>query len=202
MSVEEYHHLKIHNLSMKKKLMGYLKKVNGVKMPSKPKHLQIRGTQINYYFICHTKLWFFSHHIQMEQESDLVSLGKVLHKTSYKREHRDFALDDIINVDFIRKGDTLEIHEVKKSTKMEKAHIFQLLYYLYYLKHEKGISNARGFIDYPKIRKKEEFELNPENEAQLEEVFEKITEIITHDLPKPVKKQFCRKCAYFELCWV
>ncbi len=164
--------------------------------------LQIRGTQINYYFICHTKLWLFSHHIQMEQESELVALGKIIHKTSYKRENRDFALDNIINMDFIRKGDVLEIHEVKKSTKMEKAHVFQLLYYLYYLKHEKGVSNVRGFIDYPKIRKKEEYELTPENETQLEEVFEKIKEINDGELPKPVKMPFCRKCAYFELCWV
>jgi CRISPR-associated exonuclease Cas4 len=138
----------------------------------------------------------------MEQESELVSLGKIIHENSYKRENRDFALDNIINVDFIRKGDVLEIHEVKKSTKMEKAHLFQLLYYLYYLKHEKGISNTRGFLDYPKIRKKEEYELNPTNEAQLEEVFDKIKDIIDGDLPKPVKKPFCRKCAYFELCWV
>ncbi len=165
-------------------------------------HLQIRGTQINYYFICNTKLWFFSHHIQMEQESDLVSMGKIIHKTSYKREQRDFALDNIINVDFIRKEEFLEIHEVKKSTKMEKAHVFQLLYYLYYLKHEKGISNVKGFIDYPKIRKKEEFELNLEKESQLEEVFGKIKEIVDGELPKPVKKPFCRKCAYFDLCWV
>ena len=53
------------------------------------KHLQIRGTQINYYFICKAKLWLFSHHIQMEQESELVSLGKMLHKDSYTREDHD-----------------------------------------------------------------------------------------------------------------
>ncbi len=39
------------------------------------KELHITGTQMNYYFLCHTKLWYFAHHIQMEQESDLVALG-------------------------------------------------------------------------------------------------------------------------------
>jgi len=39
------------------------------------KKLLVRGTQINYYFVCKTKLWLFSHHIQMEQESDVVELG-------------------------------------------------------------------------------------------------------------------------------
>ncbi|MDK2979339.1 MAG: CRISPR-associated exonuclease Cas4, partial [Bacteroidales bacterium] len=38
------------------------------------KKLLVRGTQINYYFVCKTKLWLFSHHIQMEQESDIVEL--------------------------------------------------------------------------------------------------------------------------------
>ena len=29
---------------------------------------KINGTQINYYFICKTKLWLFSHNIQLEHE--------------------------------------------------------------------------------------------------------------------------------------
>ena len=41
------------------------------------------------------------------------------------------------------------IHEVKLTDKMESAHEFQLLYYLYYLK-QKGIENLKGQIDYPK----------------------------------------------------
>ena len=36
--------------------------------------VSVNGTQINYYFVCKTKLWLFSHNIQMEQESDNVSL--------------------------------------------------------------------------------------------------------------------------------
>ena len=59
----------------------------------------INGTQINYYFICKTKLWLFSHNIQMEQESDNVSLGKQLHENSYKKE-KEFLIDNLINVDF------------------------------------------------------------------------------------------------------
>ncbi|MGB9614940.1 MAG: Dna2/Cas4 domain-containing protein, partial [Fervidobacterium sp.] len=31
------------------------------------------GTQINYLYICQTKVWFFSHHLSMEHSSDLVS---------------------------------------------------------------------------------------------------------------------------------
>ena len=54
---------------------------------------------------------------------------------------------------FYKKGKTLEVHEVKKSNKMETAHRFQLLYYMHYLKNKKGIQDIKGVIDYPKIKK-------------------------------------------------
>lgn len=171
-------------------------------LPNTEKHLRIRGTQIGYYFICKTKLWFFSHNLQMERESELVALGKQLHKGTYKREKKDQTIDNLISFDFIRKGDLLEVHEVKKSQKMEDAHEFQLLYYLYYLKKEKGLEDTIGVIDYPKIRKKKTIKLEPSLEVEIEKLSEDITSIVEGELPKPVKIPICRKCAYYELCWV
>lgn len=165
------------------------------------KKLLVRGTQINYYFICKTKLWLFSHHIQMENESDIVELGKLLHDDTYKREEKSLILDDLISVDFMRKGEVLEVHEVKKSNKMGEAHLFQLLYYLYYLKNEKGIENIKGFIDYPKLRKRKEVRLNRDSEKRLEEILKNIDIIVKGDLPWPRKGKICRTCAYFEFCW-
>lgn len=170
--------------------------------PKTQKHLTIRGTQIGYYFICKTKLWFFSHNLQMEQESELVALGKQIHKATYNREKKDQTIDNLISFDFIRTGDILEIHEVKKSQKMEDAHEFQLLYYLYYLKKEKGLEEAIGFIDYPKLRKKKTIKLEPYLEAEMEKLLEDIITIVEGELPKPVKIPICRKCAYYEMCWV
>ena len=165
------------------------------------KNLRIMGTQINYYFICKTKLWLFSHHIQMEQESDLVSLGKLLHSKSYKDE-KEYIIDNLISVDFIKKQDYLELHEVKKSSKMEKAHEYQLLYYMYYLKHKKGIENIKGIINYPKIRKKVMVDLNESKENELKDIIEDIGKVINVDTPEPERTKICRKCAYFEFCWV
>ena len=99
---------------------------------------KINGTQINYYFICKTKLWLFSHNIRLEHESDNVALGKQLHEDSFKKE-KEFLIDDLINIDFIKINDSVEIHEVKKTQKMEESHIYQLLYYMFYLKNEKDI---------------------------------------------------------------
>lgn len=46
----------------------------------------ITGLMIYYYFVCKRKLWYFVNEISMEQNSELVSIGKILDETSYKRE--------------------------------------------------------------------------------------------------------------------
>lgn len=45
--------------------------------------MRISGTFINYYFVCHRELWLFANSINMEQESDLVYEGKLVHESSY-----------------------------------------------------------------------------------------------------------------------
>ena len=161
---------------------------------------KINGTQINYYFICKTKLWLFSHNIQLEHESENVKLGKILHEDSFKRE-KDFLIDNLINVDFIKFTDCIEIHEVKKTQKMEKSHEFQLLYYMFYLKNEKDIDNIKGILNYPKNRKKKEIFLTKEKEEELFEIIEDINKIISSEMPKPKKSKICNRCAYFEFCF-
>ncbi|WP_288660719.1 CRISPR-associated protein Cas4 [uncultured Methanobrevibacter sp.] len=161
---------------------------------------KINGTQINYYFICKTKLWLFSHNIQLEDEHENVKLGKFLHKTSFKRE-KDFLIDNLINVDFIKITDSVEIHEVKKSQKMNLANEYQLLYYMFYLKHEKDIKNVVGFLNYPDSRKKKKITLTKEKERDLFEIIDNIKNIVDSSMPKPKKKRICSKCAYFEFCF-
>ncbi len=91
----------------------------------------------------------------MEQTSDLVEIGSILHETSYKRKRREIQLEGI-KIDFFEKNRGI-IHEVKKSKTIENAHIWQLKYYLYYFK-QLGI-NVTGEINYPILRKIEKIEL-------------------------------------------
>ena len=46
----------------------------------------VTGTHFNYYQLCHRKLWLFSKGINMEQESDLVYEGKLVHEYCYRRK--------------------------------------------------------------------------------------------------------------------
>jgi CRISPR-associated exonuclease Cas4 len=160
--------------------------------------MQIRGIQVNYYFVCKTKLWLFSRNVSMEHESDLVKLGSLLHREFFGREERDISLGPIA-VDVVRKGDEVEIVEVKKSEAMEKADYYQVLYYLYYLS-KFGIK-ARGRISYPKQRKSLEVRLGNEEIKKIEEILKDIAEIVSGEVPKPEYKKYCRKCSYFDFCF-
>jgi len=66
----------------------------------------------------------------MEETSDLVLLGKLLHERGYARRRKEVQVGRV-KIDFVASG--CEIHEVKRSRKAEDAHLFQLLYYLYFL---------------------------------------------------------------------
>ena len=95
--------------------------------------VRITGVKIDYYHICHTKLWLFSHNIALEAGHENVEIGKQLHEDRYKRDGKDVMIDNTISIDFVRRGSSIELHEVKKTKKMEDAHKAQLLFYLYYL---------------------------------------------------------------------
>ena len=156
------------------------------------------GTEVGYYFICQKKLWWFSHGLQMEQESDRVKMGKLVHENSYARQKHEINIDDKIVLDWREDG---VIHEIKLSDKMEDAHEMQLLYYLYYLK-QKGITELTGQIDYPKLRDTKTVELTPELEQKIEETLTAMEQIVTAKKAPAVEfMKICRSCSYAELCW-
>jgi len=57
-----------------------------------PKKASITGVQVAYYVVCRRKLWLFTHQISMEQTSEKVKLGKLLHETSYKRKTKEIGI--------------------------------------------------------------------------------------------------------------
>ena len=160
--------------------------------------LKYTGTQINYYFVCKRKLWLFTKDIRFESENEYVQLGRLIDENSYKRNKKQIEIGKI-KIDFIdNKG---VIHEIKKSNKIEKAHIQQVKYYIYTLR-KMGVENITGEIDYPKLKKRKTVLLTTEDEKELESIFVDIQGIL--DKPKPpgvIKKTICKKCAYYEFCF-
>lgn len=162
--------------------------------------MNITGVMIYYYFICQRKLWYFANEINMEQNSELVSIGKTIDETSYKREKKSILIDNTINIDFIKDGAVL--HEVKKTKAIEEAGIWQLKYYMYYLK-QKGVETLEAKIDYPLLRQTKEIVLEKEDVKIIENVIKNIQEIVTKEKPPEViNEKICKKCSYYDLCYV
>jgi len=135
----------------------------------------------------------------MEQENEWVDLGKFLHERRYADEEKEVQIGSI-KIDFIRKGDVIEVHEVKLGKSMERAHEMQALYYLYYLKRL-GIK-AKAVLHYPKLNETKEITLDG-HEEEVEEAIHEVQRVKSLPIPpEPVKSRKCKKCAYYELCWV
>ena len=162
--------------------------------------IRFTGTEVNYYFLCKKKLWYFSHDIQMEQGSDAVYLGKLIHENSYRREKKEIDIDDTIKSDFI--GKDRIIHEVKKSDKVEEPHIWQLKYYIWYLK-QKEVEGVTGKINYPKLRKTLDVFLEDGDEERIGAILKETEGIEKTDLPPEAHRmKICKNCSYNDLCWV
>lgn len=167
--------------------------------------LRVGGTEVHYFVLCPRKLWWFAHGMEQEHVTgtaaqENVALGQLLHRDSYAdKAKKDILIDGLLRLDFTDDG---AVHEVKKSRGGQRATLFQLLYYLYYLKHEKGVETV-GVIDYPKQRRRQEVTLAPDLEAEVERAVEGVRR--TRALPTPpavpAPMPICKKCAYQDLCW-
>lgn len=163
----------------------------------------ITGILINYYFVCPRRLWFCFYRVNMENESELVKIGKYI-EIFYKKEKKineKIILDDNISVDWLKKSnDCFIVIEIKKSSKIKEAAIWQLKYYLFYLEN-KGI-RAKGKLIIPEEKYEELVELSEKDKNIIKKIIENIREILSKDkLPKVIKKKICYKCSYYMLCW-
>lgn len=161
--------------------------------------MKITGLMIYYYFVCRRKLWYYANDISMEQNSELVAMGKVIDENTYSREEKHFNINDEINIDFIKKNGV--IHEVKKSRAIEEAAIWQVKYYIYYLQ-QRGINGISGRIDYPLLRQAVSVDLTPADAEKLTAVIAEIPQIVSGTIPEIKNKSICRKCSYGGLCLI
>jgi len=160
--------------------------------------LKTNGIKVNYYFICKRKLWLFDRDIQLEGNSEKVSLGKLLHDTAYPRDtKKEVLIDNLISIDIVSGG---KVREIKYSNKMKEADRWQLYYYLFYLE-QLGISK-KGVINYPRQRKREFIGLTDAVRSRLMEILKDIRRILSLPKPPPAKKlPYCTKCAYYTFCF-
>ena len=160
----------------------------------------ITGLMVYYYEVCKRKLWYFVNEIQLEENNSNVILGKLLEENTYTRDEKKINIDGIINIDFIRSKKIL--HEIKKNNSIEPASLLQVQYYLYYLE-KKGLVGLKGILDYPLLKKTVEVNLTDKDRENLDNIIIGIKEILRKESPPALEKNgICKKCAYFDLCFV
>ncbi len=94
------------------------------------------------------------------------------------------------------------IHEIKKSNKVDKAHEWQLKYYMYVFEQH-GIDGVKGILEYPLLRKTQEVILTDIDREEIQTIAEEITNVISQEQCPPVtKKGICKNCSYFEFCYI
>ena len=163
--------------------------------------MNISGTLINYYVHCPTQCWLFANRLNLEDNSDDVRIGKVLHEIQEEKKKKTEISIDHVKLD--RLTDTY-LTEIKKSDSDPQAVYWQVLLYLHIL-HAKGIER-KGRIEYLEknhATPTQTIELTPENEADLMRILDAITTLIDSPAPPPPQMEpKCKKCAYYDYCFI
>lgn len=147
---------------------------------------------------CPREAWLEYYHIHSDQNHELLALGRLIHEHSYTRLRKEIFVDQLLKIDLFRNN---LIAEVKKSSKHLEAARLQLAYYLYYLKHQKGLY-MEGILLFPKERKTEKLTLTPELEKTITKILNEIQVLVSSDQPPPPKRiRYCRSCSFQEICW-
>lgn len=164
--------------------------------------MQVTGTHIHYYFNCHRQLWLFANGINMEQTSDSVFEGKLIHETTYERRSERYKEVEIgpVKIDYFDHKNKV-IHEIKKSSKLYESHIWQVKYYIYVFERA-GIEGVTGILEYPREHKTEEVLLSEPDRAYIEELIKEIDLLIhSGNCPPAINKPRCKNCSYFDFCY-
>jgi CRISPR-associated exonuclease Cas4 len=163
----------------------------------------ITASHIVYYHLCHRKLWMHDRGLRQEDNSQAVGEGKLISEQTYARRAERWRELDLgfVKIDFFDVRNKI-VREVKKSPKLEKAHIAQLQYYLYTLERA-GITDLRGLLEYPLQRKTRDVLLDDLTRAEIRDWESAIEKIVAQDVcPELKKKPYCKECAYRDFCFI
>lgn len=139
----------------------------------------------------------------MEDNSMAVKVGQLIGESTYQRRSKKWKELDLgyTKIDHFDPHNNV-IREVKKSPKLEHAHIAQVKYYIWVLE-KRGINDVAGIIEYPKHRKTTRVEINDSDRKTIEGWQAEIERIVgLEECPEVVKKSYCRNCAFYDFCFV
>ncbi len=172
----------------------------------------ITASLINMYHVCPREMWLHANSIHMEQTSDLVYEGKWISETTYPQRSEQYTEIEVqslyqdirlaAKIDFYDARNRV-VHEVKKSDKLEEAHIAQVQFYLYVLE-KNGVESPTGILEYPKLRHTLLIPaLSGDTQSQIEGWLSEIASILkSSHSPEAIRKSYCKTCSFFDFCFV
>ncbi|WP_352417856.1 CRISPR-associated protein Cas4 [Proteiniborus sp.] len=164
--------------------------------------MNINGTLINYYFHCKRQCWLHGNRINLEDNSESVKIGKAIHEIkANKSKQTEIAIDNIK----IDKLTNEYLIELKKSDADVEASKWQLLFYLKVLK-DKGI-DRKGKLEFVEKNKTSNkiiyLELDDKKAEYLNELALDIEKLLlSQSIPEAINEPKCKKCAYYEYCYI
>lgn len=162
----------------------------------------VNGTLINYYFHCKRQCYLHANRINLEDNSEDVRIGKILHEINEAKSKKSEVSIENIKIDKLTRD---YLVEVKKSDSDVESVKWQVLLYLYKLKQKGVIKKGKiEFIEKNKQDKKMHYiELDELREKELLKILEEIEILINQDTPPQAKfDSKCKKCAYYEYCFI
>ena len=168
--------------------------------------MKVTGTLINYYFHCKRQCWLFGNRVNMEDNSEDVHIGRVLHEVKLEDKSNSEISFENVKIDKITRDYLIEI---KKSDADIEAVKWQVLLYLKKLK-DKGI-DKKGKIEFIEKNKQDHKTcyviLTKEKEKALAKLSDQINQLLISGCPPlPEKKnkisKKCKKCAYYSYCYI
>lgn len=163
--------------------------------------MRITGTIINYYFHCKRQCYLFYNRINLEDNSEDVKIGKILHEIKALDENNTEIKIENISVDKITDKYVVEL---KKSDADIKAAKMQVLLYLKKL-DDKGIKRE-GKLVFSERNNKEKVDiitLSDKTKLELNNCIKDIEYLLNSStVPEPKLIKGCKKCAYYEYCYL
>jgi CRISPR-associated exonuclease Cas4 len=137
----------------------------------------------------------------MEDNSEDVKIGKAIHELKQLQSKNTEISIENIKIDKIS-GDYLT--EIKKSDADVNASTWQVLLYLKIL-NDKGI-NKKGKLEFIEKNKRKNtvyVELDDSKAMELEQVIKEIDLLLEQsEVPAAIQMPKCKKCAYYEYCFI
>ena len=150
-------------------------------------NIPITGVMVQYYVTCKRELWFFANQINMNYNNEDISIGKYIHEKSYSRENKEIQFDNMV-FDYVKTNEGINIFEIKKSSKLTIGAKYQLYFYMYNTKKSMN-QEVKGYLVYPKEKKKDEIILTNEIEEEIFKIIEDIPHIINLKTPPKAEKR-------------